>query len=52
VRIALVILAAALGAACLRGTASADLRDECWQDMPTFQLSGQLCPKVPRGIGR
>lgn len=51
-RLAVVTLAAALAATCLgTGTASADLRDECWQDMPTFQLSGQICPKVPGGIG-
>lgn len=51
-RLAVLTLAAgALAATCFTGTASADLRDECWQDVPSFRLSGLVCPKVPGGIG-
>lgn len=31
--------------------ARADLRDECWETVPSFRLSALVCTKVPGGIG-
>lgn len=43
-------VAAAL-ALSVAAPAAADLRDECWETVPSFRLSALVCTKVPGGIG-
>lgn len=45
------LVLAAAHALAVAAPASADLRDECWETVPSFRLSALICPKVPPGIG-
>ena len=49
-RLRLVLAAAVAAPLLLAGVASADLRDECFEKVPSFRLKA-LCVHVPEGIG-
>lgn len=46
------ILAALLALPLLAGgAANADLRDDCFETVPSFRLQGLVCTKIPGGVG-
>ena len=49
-RLRLVLAAAVAAPLLLAGVASADLRDTCYEEVPSFRLKA-LCNRVPGGIG-
>jgi hypothetical protein len=46
-----VVLAVAISVPLLGGVASADLQQDCWDNVHSFRVSALVCGRIPPGVG-